>query len=244
MLNPHQVTKDFEQAIADYTGAPYCVCVDNQSNALFMALIYMGVNGKKITIPSNTYPSVANEIINAGGKVKFDKNHPNLRNLNKKEKKHFIKAFPKTNIKKIKILTGEYRLKHTSIWDSSLMFTANMFRPGQFQCLSFTGQWKILKTIKGGAILTDSKEAYNWFKRFRFSGRRECSYFDDDFDFIGKNYYMPHVFASIGLQMIQGFYNLDGTKKTIKAVSLPYPDLSKHKCFTNPKKYDKGLYKG
>lgn len=230
-MNPHEITRNFEAAIADYTGAPYCVCVDNQSNALSMALTYIGVKGKEITIPSNTYPSVPTEIILAGGKVKFNKKHKALRPLNKIEQNHFKLAFPGQNIKEIKILTGEYQLDPTNIWDSALLFTANMHKPGRIQCLSFTGQWKTLKTSKGGAILTDSKEAYNWFKRFRFSGRRECSYFEDTFDFLsgGKNYYMPHVLASIGLQMIQGFYNLDGSKKIMPNLSLPYPDLSLNK---------------
>ena len=204
MINVHFVTKQFEQSICDYTGAPYCVCVDNESNALFMALVYVGIKNKKITIPPFTYPSVACEIINAGGKVKFDKW---LRTDN--------------------VLTGEYQLKPTRVWDSALTFTANMFKPGQFQCLSFTGQWKRLKTVKGGAILTDSQEAYKWFKKFRFSGRSECSYFEDDFTMIGHNFYMPHVLASIGLMNIQAFYNLDGSKKDMPDLSLPYPDLRK-----------------
>jgi len=206
-MNPHSVTAEFESEIAKYTGAPYCVCVDNESNAISMALTYYGIYRLQIYIPSHTYPSIPSEIIMAGGFVEFEDSP--------------------------EYLTGEYRLKPTNVWDSALRFTADMYRPGQFQCLSFTGQHKHLKTVKGGAILTDSKDAYKWFKRFRFSGRGECSYHDDTFEMCGKNYYMPHVLAAIGLQMIQGFYNLDGSKKVMEDISLPYPDLSldKHKAF-------------
>ena len=84
--NPHDVTKAFGSAICDYTGAPYCVAVDNQSNALSMALTYIGVKDVEITIPSNTYPSVPCEIILAGGKVKFDETHKSLRPPNKEER--------------------------------------------------------------------------------------------------------------------------------------------------------------
>ena len=202
--NPHYVTYQLEKEIARYTGAPYCVCVDNESNALYMTLVFVGVKDKEILIPPFTYPSVACEIINAGGKVKFDK-----------------------WLKSDNILTGQYQLKPTNVWDSALTFTADMFKKGQFQCLSFTGQWKRLKTVKGGAILTDSVAAYKWFKKYRFSGRNECSYHADNFTMIGHNYYMPHILAAIGLQTIQGFYNLDGTKKHFEDISLPYPDLSK-----------------
>jgi dTDP-4-amino-4,6-dideoxygalactose transaminase len=206
-MNPHQITAEFESAIASYTGAPHCVCVDNESNALFMALTYEGIKDMEITVPSHTYPSVPCEIINAGGRVKFEPSEPYLK--------------------------GEYRLKPTKVWDSALRFTADMYRPDQFQCLSFTGQWKRLKTVKGGAILTDNYQAYLWFKRFRFSGRRECSYHDDNFDQIGHNYYMPHVLAAIGLQMITGFYDPeDGTKLKFDDLCLKYPDLSQFKVYT------------
>jgi dTDP-4-amino-4,6-dideoxygalactose transaminase len=206
-MNPHFITQEFETAIATYTGAPYCICVDNESNALFMALKYEGVKDLEITVPSHTYPSVPCEIINAGGKVVFEPSE--------------------------RFLKGEYRLKPTRVWDSALRFTADMYQPDQLQCLSFTGQWKRLKTVKGGAILTDNYEAYLWFKRFRFSGRRECSYFDDNFDMTGHNYYMPHVLAAIGLQMITGFYDpIDGTKLHFDDIELQYPDLSKFEIYT------------
>ena len=201
----HKITEQFEEAICDYTGAPYCVAVDNASNALSMCLIYLDRMGTEITIPSHTYPSVPCEIILAGYKVCFRESP--------------------------KYLTGEYQLEPLPIWDSALRFTANMYRKGQFQCLSFTGQWKILKTLKAGAILTDSYFAYDWFKRYRFSGRREKSYHDDNFDMLGKNYYLHPIFATIGLQMLQGFYNFDGSKKDNPDLSLPYPDLSKYKIY-------------
>jgi dTDP-4-amino-4,6-dideoxygalactose transaminase len=201
-MNPHSITKFFEEEIAKYTGAPYCVCVDNQSNALFMALKYEGIEGKAITIPSHTYPSVPCEIIFAGGKVSFEDSP--------------------------KMLKGAYQLKPTKVWDSALRFTGDMYLPNTFMCLSFTGQWKHLRIGKGGAILTDDYTAYLWFKRFRYSGRRECSYHDDNLDMLGKNYYLCHVLASIGLQQIQGFYNQDGTKRVMPDIELPYPDLSKY----------------
>ena len=69
----YKITEDFEKMLSDYTGAPYVITVDNQSNALFLSLMYEKVKGSEITIPSRTYPSVPCEIIHAGGKVKFEK---------------------------------------------------------------------------------------------------------------------------------------------------------------------------
>ena len=61
----YKITEQFEQALCDYTGAKYAVTVDNQSNALFMALMYENVKDLEIAIPCLTYPSVPCEIIHA-----------------------------------------------------------------------------------------------------------------------------------------------------------------------------------
>jgi len=202
----YKITEDFEEALSKYTGAPYVVTVDNQSNALFLAMMYEKVNGIEITIPSRTYPSVPCEIIHAGAKVKFEE----------------VKG---TTIK------GAYQLKPTNVWDSALSFTYNMYKPKTHMCISFTGPYKHFKLSKGGAILTDSHEAYLWFKRVRYSGRRECSYHDDNLDMLGWNFYMMPELAARGLLLMNQFYDSKGNPKTTQDLELPYPDLSKFEIY-------------
>ena len=197
----YRVTEDFERELAKYTGAPYAVALDNASNALFLSLMYEGVAGATITIPARTYPSVPCEIIHAGGKVKFEA----------------IEG---------ETLTGAYQLRPTRTWDSALRFTSDMYLRNTFMCLSFTGPYKHLKLSKAGAILTDDENAYEWFKRARFSGRREKSYHDDEFDMLGWNFYLLPEIAARGVLMMKQFYNLDGSKKQNFDITLPYPDLS------------------
>jgi dTDP-4-amino-4,6-dideoxygalactose transaminase len=202
----YKITEDFEKALADYTGAPHVITVDNQSNALFLALMYEGVKGQEITIPARTYPSVPCEIIHAGGMVNFE---------------------PVEG----KTLKGAYQLKPTNVWDSALRFTHNMYMPGTHMCISFTGPYKHFKLSKGGAILTDSLEAYHWFKRSRYSGRRECSYHDDHLDMLGWNFYMMPELAARGLLLMNQFYK-DGKPAINEDLELPYPDLSKFEIYT------------
>jgi dTDP-4-amino-4,6-dideoxygalactose transaminase len=206
----YKITEDFEKALSDYTGAPYVVTVDNASNALFLALKYEKIGGKEITIPSRTYPSVPCEIIHAGGRVKFKKT-------------------------KEKTIKGAYQLEPTNVWDSALRFTDDMYIPGSHMCISFTGPYKHFKLSKGGAILTDNEEAYFWFKRARYSGRRECSYHEDHFDMLGWNFYMMPELAARGLLMINQFYK-DGKPISNEDLELPYPDLSKFTIYTNNEK--------
>ena len=207
----YKVTEDFEKALCDYTGAPYAVTVDNASNALFLALKYEKIENKEITIPSRTYPSVPCEIIHAGGRVNFSQ----------------ISG---------KTIKGAYRLEPTKVWDSALRFTSDMYIPGSHMCISFTGPYKHFKLSKGGAILTDDYNAYLWFKRARYSGRRECSYHDDHFDMLGWNFYMMPELAARGLLLMNQFYNIDGTKKQNLDLEMPYPALSKFEIYTKNEK--------
>jgi dTDP-4-amino-4,6-dideoxygalactose transaminase len=39
--NPYKVVQIFEEEVADYTGAPYAVSVDNCTNAIFLCLKYL-----------------------------------------------------------------------------------------------------------------------------------------------------------------------------------------------------------
>ena len=130
-----------------------------------------------------------------------------------------------------KTLKGAYQLEGSNVWDSALRFTADMYIPKSHMCVSFTGPYKTLKLSKGGAILTDDYQAMLWFKRARFSGRRECSYHDDNFDMLGWNFYMMPELAARGLLLMSQFYNLDGTKKQMDDLELPYPDLSKFEIY-------------
>ena len=216
----HRITEDFEKELAKYTGAPYVLCVDNQSNALFLCLYYWIQKRKKeykgnfdyveyIDVPQRTYPSVPCEVVHAGAQVNFTKVEGET-------------------------IKGAYQLTPSNVWDSALRFTADMYIPESMMCVSFTGAYKHFKLSKGGAILLDDLDAYKWLKKARFSGRSECSYHEDDFDdnpVIGWNFYMMPELSARGMLLISQFYNTDGTKKQNEDLELPYPDLSKFKIW-------------
>ena len=207
----YKITEDFEKLLSEYTGAKHVVTVDNMSNALFLALYYehyvnKSIKTDTITIPNRTYPSVPCEIIHAGLKVGWE--------ISKKE-----------------TLTGAYQLKGSNIWDSALRFTHNMYIPNNHMCVSFTGPYKTFKLSKGGAILTDNHNAYLWFKRARFSGRRECAYQDDNLDMLGWNFYMMPELAARGCLLMNQFYDLKQNPIPQKDITHNYPDLSNFKIY-------------
>lgn len=98
---------DFEQALADYTGAPYVVVTDGCTHALELCMRYDQVQQTRFT--AHTYLSVPMLMYHLGIK------------------------FTLTN----EIWQGEYQFDNTRIWDSARRLEPNMYRAGQMQCLSF-----------------------------------------------------------------------------------------------------------
>lgn len=170
MYERNNVIRQFERTIAKYCGAPYAVAVESCSAALFLCCLYLTV--KEVTIPSKTYFSVPFGIRNAGGKVKFK------------------------NIK----WRGAYQLKPYPIVDSAMRFKKGMYKPGEFQCLSFQYS-KHIPIGRGGMILTDDKKALRWFQVMRNDGRREIAKEKDRVKLNGWNLYMTPEQAARGLSL-------------------------------------------
>lgn len=198
----YKMTEMFEEEVAKYTGAPYAVAVDSCSNAIFLSLMWNSVKGMTISIPKKTYVSVPCSIIHAGAKV------------------NFIDG----------AWSGAYNLIPTNVVDSALRFTRDMYVDGKMMCLSFTGHLKRLKLSKGGMILLDNEDAYNWLIRARSNGRREMPYMQDRFDMVGWNFYMLPELAVRGYMMMRGVYK-NGVPLDFPDIEGTYSDLSLHPAF-------------
>lgn len=205
--NPYKIVRMFEEELEEFTGAKYVVSVDSCTNALFLCCKYLNV--KEVTIPSKTYLSVPQSIIHSGGEVVFDKRSA-------------------TNEWK-----GIYQLKPYPIYDAAKRFTKDMYIEGSYMGLSFHIK-KQLPIWKGGAILCDNKEAYEWFKRARYEGRSEKYYKEDDIEFLGWNMYMTPQQAAHGLALFQ---NYPDHKDDITELN-GYRDLTEFTVFKNNKTID------
>jgi len=128
---------------------------------------------QQVTIPACTYVSVPMQIKHAGCKVAFE------------------------DI----AWSGVYQLKPYPIWDGATRWQEDMYTSGMM-ILSF----QIKKRIpigRGGMILTDDKDAYNWLKKARHDGRDMSVYYvNDDFEFNGWHYYMTPEDAARGILLM------------------------------------------
>lgn len=210
-MNPHQVTKDFECALCEYTGAPYAVTTTSCTMALLLAVAWhiqqARATGKwtppmppDIEIPKRTYIGVPYAIREAGGRPIF-------------RDEDWI---------------GSYRLRPLPIWDCARIFTGGMWnRAGGMACVSF--HWaKTLGIQQGGAILHDDPEADAWLRRARFDGRSESiPPAEDDFPLERAwHAYMAPETAAAGLIRLA---NLPAHNEPLP--NDPYPDLSQLAIF-------------
>lgn len=199
-MAPYDVVKEFEKTIAEYCGSKYAVAVESGTAAIFLSLKYKKVLLSPVSIPRYTYPSVPASILHAYGKVYFNDVEWH----------------------------GEYELWPWAIWDSALRFKKNMYHGG-LQCLSFHVK-KHLPIGRGGMILTDDKEAYEWLKLARFDGRHEEPLEDmQEPTVLGWNMYMTPEQAIRGLMLFQTIKNKD--LPDMDSTKQGYPDLSKFKIY-------------
>jgi dTDP-4-amino-4,6-dideoxygalactose transaminase len=133
----------FEQALAEYTGAPYAIMTDCCTHAIELCMRHDRVEFCAFT--PYTYLSIPMLMHKLGIKYYYEVN----------DNEYWV---------------GEYKFRKTRIWDSARRLEKNMHREGQIQCLSF-GHGKPLHIGRGGAILLDDKEAYNNIIRMRYDGR-------------------------------------------------------------------------
>ena len=197
----------FEKKVAKFAGSKYGVAVNSSSSGIFLCLkYYQAMYGNQkdfpttITVPSRTYISVPMTVINAGFKVKFE------------------------DIK----WKGIYDLEPFNLVDGATRWTKDMYvGDGALQVVSF----QIKKRVpigRGGIVMTDSKEAYDWLKYASYDGRDLTKqYMDDDFKMIGWHFYMTPEDAARGILLMDQIpeFNEDtGNSNT-------YSDLSNKKIF-------------
>lgn len=242
-MNPFQVVKDFEQALSEYTGAPYVVTTTSCTMALLLAVAwhlrdkpkrgddngqgYIHPMGSLIEIPKRTYVGVPMSIIHAGGRPTFRDQE----------------------------WRGLYQLEPLLVWDAARLFTSGMYKgerdfgviekmnlpngargeitlkeladySGHMQCLSF--HWnKTLGIQQGGAILHDDPEADRWLRMARFDGRQEGVAPKDQKEWIiGHHCYMAPETAAAGLVRLSHL-----PRHNEPLPNDEYPDLSTFDIF-------------
>lgn len=173
--DPRDIVDIFEKKLADFSGSKYAVVTDCCTNAIFLSLQFLKATGRA-KIPKQTYASVPMQLLHSGVEPEFD----DIR------------------------WAGLYELGDTGVVDGAGRFTEGMyFGQGTLHTLSFQIK-KRLPIGRGGAILTDSLEAYEWLKFASYDGRDLLSPYDspDHVRMFGWHYYMTPEDAARGIWLM------------------------------------------
>ncbi len=169
MRGAFHVVRDFEAAICEYTGAPYCVTTNSCTMALLLACRWLNVG--EVCIPRRTYISVPMSIFHAGGV-------PVFRDV---------------------YWTGGYQLEPYPIWDYARRFTSGMYEAGQFQCVSFHISKTLGLEQGGAILHDDAAADIWFRKARFDGRTEGVAPKDDTFDTLGWHCYLSPTVAALGL---------------------------------------------
>lgn len=173
---PFDAIKDFEKAIASYTGAKYCVTTDCCTHAIEIAL-RLTHNKSMVAFPAKTYLSIP--MLMHKLNIPYELKDQSWRDY--------------------------YQIEGTKIWDCARYLRTDMYVSGTIQCLSF-GRSKPLEIGQGGCLLTDDQYLYEQASRMRYDGRDIFNYspWSTQKEFtVGYHYYLRPEECIIGLNLLK-----------------------------------------
>ena len=234
-LTQGKEVKIFENKFSNWNNSKYSIMVNSGSSANLIMIYaakeyYKWNNFDEIIVPSLTWPTTVNPVIQAGLKPIFiDTNFQDLsfdynelkKKINKKTKAIFlahILGFP-SNIKKIKKIISGKNIKIFEDCCESIGAKINKKKIGNFGVAgSFSFYWgHHISTIEGGMITTNNKKFYDLCKMKRSHGfareldKKEQKYIKDkykkvDFNFLfltdGFNLRSTNLNAFLGIRQL------------------------------------------
>lgn len=213
-VGPH--INQFEQEIADYTGALGAVALSSGTAALHLALRYFGVGkGDNVFCSSLTFVASANPILYEGATPVFIDSEPSSWNMSPLAlERAFLEAEKAGNIPKAVIVVNLYgqsadmepivEICHhykVPIIEDAAESLGSIYKGkasgtiGKFGIYSFNGN-KIITTSNGGMIVSDDVEALNKIRFWSTQAKEATSYYQHNE--VGFNYRLSNILAGIG----------------------------------------------
>jgi len=243
-LTTGPIIKQFEEAIASYCEAKYCVVVANGTAALHIASLCLLEKEDKVLTTPNSFLATSNSILYAQAKPIFvDICSDGNIDLDLCEKK--LKDDPKIkaiyavhfsgnpiNQKKLKYLRETYNIKVLEDCAHSIGAIDNNIKAGSCtnsdcSILSFHPV-KHLTTAEGGAITTNSKEIYEKLLLLRSHGMsktEDMKPWEYQMVELGYNYRITDIQCALGLSQLK---KLDSFIERRKKLAQKYDEAFKN----------------
>ena len=242
--------KEFEDAIAKYCGAKYCLAVSNGTAALHLSsLVLLEKNDKVLTTP-NSFLATSNSILYVGAKPIFadiqENGNIDLDLCEKELKKDSsIKAIYVVHFSgnpvdqtKLKYLKETYNIKILEDCAHSIGAISEGIKAGScvnsdISIFSFHPV-KHITTGEGGAITTNSKEAYEKLLLLRGHGMSpqiDIAPWHYDMTELGFNYRLTDISCALGLSQLK---KLDSFLYLRRSIAKKYDDFFSKIDFIEP----------
>jgi perosamine synthetase len=211
-------TEQFEQMIAEYTGAKHCVVVNNGTISLTLAAMAVGVKaGDEVIVPNYTMIATPNSVKMYGAAPVFVDVEPETLCLDIEKVKQALS--PKTKAIMLVSANGRYPKAGISAFEE-LARAANLLliedsaqslgsfypdgrhigRAGLVGSFSFSAP-KIISTGQGGALITDDDLVAAKLRRLKDFGRSGGG--NDIHDSIGYNFKFTELQACLGIEQMK-----------------------------------------
>ncbi len=206
--------KIFEDQTATYLGVDGAVAFDSDSSAYETALRYFGVEGKEVVVCTNSFISVPNSVMFAGGKVVFadikadtlsmdpDSLERNLSSDTRGVIVTHIAGFPNPDLQRIQEICRNRNL--FLIEDATHAIGASVYgkKAGSFgdaAVFSFTPT-KVITTGEGGMMASSNAELCEFAKLYSFYGSGAGK---TNFVNVGRHMVMAEISALLGIYQLK-----------------------------------------
>lgn len=203
----------FEDMVAKYVGIKSAVAFDSDSSAYETILRYFGIEGREVIVCTNSFISVPNSVVFAGGKVVFtdiredtlsmdpESLHQNITSNTCGVIVTHIAGFLNPDLKRIMEICKEHNLFLIEDATHAIGATANGRQAGTFgdaAVFAFTPT-KVLTTGEGGMLVTNNTKLGEFAKRYSFygSGPGKTNFVD-----VGRHMVLPEISAILGIYQI------------------------------------------
>lgn len=223
-------TEQFEQMIAQYTGAKHCIVVNNGTISLTLAAMAVGVEaGDEVIVPNYTMIATPNSVKMFGAIPVFVDVEPETLCLDIEKVK--LALTPKTRAIMLVSANGRYpkagivafeelaRQRELLLIEDAAQSLGSFYpdgrhigRAGLVGSFSFSAP-KIISTGQGGALITDDDAIASKLRRLKDFGRSGGG--NDIHDSIGYNFKFTELQACIGIEQMKKLSDRTARKKAI-----------------------------
>jgi len=206
--------KTFEKLVSDYLNIKHALSLDSDSSALETALQYYKAKDREVIVSTNSFISIPNSVLYAGGKVVFSDIKKETLSMNpadlyKKITKKtcgiivtHIAGFPNPDLEEIQELCHNHDLFLIEDATHAMGATITNQKIGTFgdaAIFAFTPT-KVATTGEGGMLVTNNSELADYTKLYSYYGSGPGK---TQFVNLGRHMILPEIAAILGIYQMK-----------------------------------------